>query len=232
MLKLRKSNERGHANHGWLDSHHTFSFSSYYDPRYTGFRDLLVINEDRVNAGAGFGKHGHRDMEIITYVLEGELEHKDSMGNGSVLQYGDVQRMSAGEGVMHSEFNHSEKNPVHFLQIWINPDREGTKSGWEEKTFSKTDKTNKLKLIVSQDGREGSLKMNQDASLYASILEPQKNIEFQVGSHRHAWIQVARGNLMVNGVELTAGDGLAISEESKLELTAKSESEFLVFDLK
>ncbi len=232
MLKLRKSKERGHANHGWLDSHHTFSFSSYYDPRFTGFRDLLVINEDRVNAGAGFGKHGHRDMEIITYVLNGELEHKDSMGNGSVLHYGDIQRMSAGEGIMHSEFNHSDKNPVHFLQIWINPDRDGTKSSWEEKTFSPEDKKNKLKLIVSSDGREGSLKMNQDASLYASILEAQKNLEFKLSDKRHAWIQVVRGSLVVNEIELEAGDGLAISEENKVELKAVSESEFLLFDLK
>jgi hypothetical protein len=231
MITVRKSNERGHANHGWLDSHHTFSFANYYDPRYTGFRDLLVINEDRVNAGAGFGRHGHQDMEIISYVLDGQLEHKDSMGSGSVLKYGDVQRMSAGTGVLHSEFNHSKEKPVHFLQIWITPKADGLKPGYEEKNFSEADKKNKLRLIVSPEGQDGSLHINQDASIYASILDEGKSVELSLKSGRHGWVQVARGSVELNGVLLNPGDGAAISEESKIALRAKQSSEFLVFDL-
>ncbi|MEW6057722.1 MAG: pirin family protein [Bdellovibrionota bacterium] len=231
MITVRKSNERGHANHGWLDTYHTFSFANYYDPQYTGFRDLVVINEDRVAAGTGFGKHGHRDMEIITYVLEGELEHKDSMGNGSVLRPGDVQRMSAGTGITHSEFNGSKENPVHLLQIWITPAKEGIKPGYEEKRFQAEEKKNRLRLIVSAEGKDGSLKMNQNAAVYASVLDEGKQVQLKLDPDRHAWIQVARGAVDLNGIELRQGDGAAISEEKTLELRARQNSEFLVFDL-
>jgi quercetin 2,3-dioxygenase len=231
MIQVRKSKERGHAKHGWLDSHHTFSFSDYYDPKFTGFRNLLVINEDRVNPGAGFGTHGHQDMEIISYVLEGELAHKDSLGTGSVLKYGDVQRMSAGTGVRHSEFNGSKEKLVHFLQIWITPKKEGLKPSYEEKKYSVEDKQNKLKLIVSPDGKDGSLQINQDASIYASILEEGKDVSLNLTNGRHSWVQVVRGSLELNGTVLSEGDGAAISDVQKLELKAKKPSEVLVFDL-
>jgi redox-sensitive bicupin YhaK (pirin superfamily) len=231
MIKVRKSKDRGHANHGWLDAHHTFSFSDYYDPEYTGFRDLLVINEDRVQPGKGFGTHGHQDMEIVTYVLEGELAHKDSMGNGSVLKYGDVQRMSAGTGVRHSEFNGSKENPVHLLQIWITPKVEGIKPGYEEKRVSTEDKKNRLRLIVSPDGKDDSMMIHQDASIYAAILEDGKNVSLELGRGRYGWVQVARGSVELNGLALDEGDGAAVSDETKLVLKAKKGSEFLVFDL-
>jgi redox-sensitive bicupin YhaK (pirin superfamily) len=231
MIQVRKSKERGHAQHGWLDSHHTFSFSDYYDPKFTGFRNLLVINEDRVNPGAGFGTHGHKDMEIISYVLEGELAHKDSLGTGSVLKYGDVQRMSAGSGVRHSEFNGSKEKLVHFLQIWITPKKEGIKPSYEEKKYSVEDKQNKLKLIVSPDGKDGSLQINQDASIYASILEEGRDVSLNLANGRHSWVQVVRGSLELNGSVLSEGDGASISDVQKLELKAKKPSEVLVFDL-
>jgi len=231
MIQVRKSKERGHAKHGWLDSHHTFSFSDYYDPKFTGFRNLLVINEDRVNPGAGFGTHGHKDMEIISYVLEGELAHKDSLGTGSVLKYGDVQRMSAGSGVRHSEFNGSKEKLVHFLQIWITPKKDGIKPSYEEKKYSVEDKQNKLKLIVSPDGKDGSLQINQDASIYASILEEGKDVSLSLANGRHSWVQVVRGSLELNGTVLSEGDGASISDVQKLELKAKKPSEVLVFDL-
>jgi redox-sensitive bicupin YhaK (pirin superfamily) len=232
MITVRKSKDRGHANHGWLDTFHTFSFSRYYDPKFTGFSNLLVINEDRVTAGEGFGKHGHESMEIITYVLEGALEHKDSMGTGSVLKYGDVQRMSAGSGVTHSEFNHSKDQSLHLLQIWITPKMDGGKPGYEEKRFSPEEKKNTLKLIVSQEGEAGSLRMNQDAKVFASLLDEGKSVSLSLKPGRHAWIQVARGDVVLNGIELGEGDGAAVSDESRLELKAKSSSsEFLVFDL-
>lgn len=231
MITVRKSMDRGHANHGWLDSHHTFSFANYYDPRHTGFRDLLVINEDRVIGGAGFGKHGHQDMEIVSYVLDGQLEHKDSMGTGSVLKYGDVQRMSAGTGVRHSEFNHSKDKTVHFLQIWITPRAEGLDPSYEEKSFSSEDKKNRLRLIVSSDGTDGSLLINQDAKIYASVLDEEKSVSLSLNKERHGWVQVASGWIEVNGVKLKEGDGAAISQEQKLELKALAPSEFLVFDL-
>ncbi len=231
MITVRKSKDRGHANHGWLDSHHTFSFGSYYDPSHTGFRDLLVINEDRVIGGAGFGRHGHEDMEIVSYVLDGQLEHKDSMGTGSVLKYGDVQRMSAGTGVKHSEFNHSKDQPVHFLQIWITPHSEGLKPGYEEKNFSSEEKKNRLKLIVSPEGKDGSIRINQDAMIYATLLDEGKSVDLSLKPGRHSWVQVARGAIDVNGVALGEGDGAAISEETKLTLKASRGSEFLVFDL-
>ncbi|MDR3606616.1 MAG: pirin family protein [Oligoflexia bacterium] len=231
MIKVRKSEDRGHVSHGWLDTYHTFSFSSYYDPQFTGFRELLVINDDRIAAGEGFGKHGHRDMEIITYVLDGSLEHKDSMGTGSVLKYGDVQRMSAGTGVLHSEFNHSKKDPLHLLQIWVTPGAEGIRPSYEEKRFSPEDKKNRLKLIVSPDGRDGSLTMHQNVSLYASVLEEGKATDLSLKSGRYAWVHVARGVVEFNGVVLEEGDGAAVSEEQKLKFQAKTPAEFLVFDL-
>lgn len=231
MIQVRKSEERGHARHGWLDSHHTFSFANYYDPKFTGYRDLLVINEDRVEPGQGFGKHGHEDMEIISYVLEGELAHKDSMGSGSVLRPGDVQRMSAGLGVQHSEFNHSKEKPVHFLQIWITPKKEGIKPSYEEKTFSTEEKRNRLKLIASPTGEDGSLTINQDAKLFSTVLEEGKDVGYELAKNRFAWIQVARGSLTLNGVALQAGDGAAVSDETPLKLVASHASEVLLFDL-
>jgi redox-sensitive bicupin YhaK (pirin superfamily) len=231
MITVRKSKERGHANHGWLDSHHTFSFASYQDPNHTGFRDLLVINEDRVVPGAGFGTHGHRDMEIVSYVLEGALEHKDSLGTGSVLKPGDVQRMSAGTGVRHSEFNSSKENSLHFLQIWITPKEQGIKPAYDEKRFSSEEKKNRLRLIVSPDGKDESLRINQDVSIYASVLDEGKIVDLELKKGRHAWIQVASGAVEMNGIILEQGDGAAISEESKMVLRARLPSEFLVFDL-
>ena len=231
MIQVRKSKDRGHADHGWLKSYHTFSFADYYDPKSTGFRDLLVINEDRVSPGEGFGTHGHKDMEIVSYVLDGELAHKDSMGTGSTLHYGDVQRMSAGTGVRHSEFNGSKENLVHFLQIWITPKKDGIKPSYEEKKFSNEEKKNRLRLIVSPEGKDGSLQIHQDASIYASILDEGKAVTFQFTKGRHGWVQVARGSVELNGTILNEGDGAAISEEQELELRAKKASEFLVFDL-
>lgn len=232
MLHLRSSTERGHANHGWLDSFHTFSFANYHDPRYMGFRTLRVINEDRVQPGRGFGTHPHRDMEIISYVLAGGLEHRDSMGNGSVIKPGDVQRMTAGTGVTHSEFNASKQDWVHFFQIWILPERAGLTPGYEQKFFSDADKKGNLRLLASRDGREGSVTVHQDMNLYASILGAGDSLEQPIAAGRHAWVQVARGEVKVNGHLLRAGDGAALSEEPVLKLEGhKDESEFLVFDL-
>ncbi|HUP57856.1 MAG TPA: pirin family protein [Bdellovibrionota bacterium] len=231
MIIIRKSNERGHAQHGWLEARHTFSFAGYYDPKHTGFRDLLVINEDRVQPGEGFGKHPHRDMEIITYIIEGELEHKDSMGNGSVIRPGDIQRMSAGTGVLHSEFNHSKQNLVHLLQIWITPAREGIQPSYEEKKILPEEKRNRLKLIVSPKGEDGSVRINQDAKLYSSLLDPGKEVNHELASGRHGWLQIARGSVDLNGVQLEEGDGAAISEEHSLKLRATKPAELLLFDL-
>jgi redox-sensitive bicupin YhaK (pirin superfamily) len=231
MIQLRKSKDRGHVNHGWLDTYHTFSFANYYDPKHVGFRDLLVINEDRIQGGAGFGTHGHQDMEIITYMLEGDLAHKDSMGSGSVIKRGDVQRMSAGTGVTHSEFNGSEKNPAHFLQIWIAPKKVGLKPEYEERHFSSDEKTNRLKLIASSDGKEGSLRIQQEAAIYASLLDEDKSVELSLSKGRHAWVQIVRGAVELNGILLGDGDGAALSEEKGVALKARSASEFLVFDL-
>jgi quercetin 2,3-dioxygenase len=233
MITIRPSEERGYANHGWLDTKYSFSFSDYYDPKHMGFRDLRVINEDVVSAGRGFGMHPHRDMEILTYVIEGELTHRDSMGRGATLKRHDVQRMSAGTGVMHSETNQS-KAPVHLMQIWILPWAEGLKSTYEDRTFSPKEKTNQLRLIASDDGREGSTKINQDASVYASLLDSGKSVELAVKPERHAWVQLISGELDVNGKTLMKGDGAAISEETALKIASKSgngPAEFLVFDL-
>jgi redox-sensitive bicupin YhaK (pirin superfamily) len=213
MLNIRRANERGHAEHGWLDSRHTFSFADYYDPKFMGFGPLRVINEDRVQPGEGFGTHSHRDMEIISYVLEGELAHKDSMGNGSVIRPGDVQRMSAGTGVTHSEFNHSPSELVHFLQIWILPERERMRPSYEEKHFDDADKRGRLKLVASRDGRDGSVVIHQDVALYAALLENGERVEHALADGRRAWAQVTRGSVQVNGETLVAGDGAAISAQ-------------------
>jgi redox-sensitive bicupin YhaK (pirin superfamily) len=230
MMTIRPAAERGHADHGWLDSHHTFSFADYYDPKHMGFRTLRVINDDRVAPARGFGTHPHRDMEIVSYVLEGALEHRDSMGTGSVIRPGDVQRMSAGTGVLHSEFNASKTEPVHFLQIWITPGERGILPSYEEKTFTRDDKNGRLRLVVSPDGADGSVRIHADARVYASVLGEGQKVELPLSPNRHAWVHVASGAVRLNGKELTAGDGAAISEEAvRLEGTAGGE--VLVFDL-
>ena len=231
MIDIRPFTSLGHANHGWLDTWHTFSFSSYYDPRFMGFRVLRVINEDTVSPGQGFPPHGHRDMEIISYVLQGGLAHKDSLGTGSVIRPGDVQRMSAGTGVRHSEFNASEKDPVHFLQIWIEPARAGIAPGYEQKAFAEADKHGRLRLVASPDGADGSLTIHQDARLYATILAPGQTVAHPLARGRHAWVQITRGTLMVNGEPLAQGDGAAISAESTVSLTGETDAEALLFDL-
>ena len=233
MITVRPSAERGHNNHGWLDTHFTFSFADYFDPRHMGFRDLRVINEDWISGGKGFGMHPHRDMEIITYMIEGELNHRDSMGRGAAIRQNDVQRMSAGTGVMHSEVNQS-KQPAHLLQIWLLPEAEGLKPSYEDRTFPMEEKRNQLRLIASHDGRESSTTINQDTSVYASVLEAGQKLELDLQAGRHAWVQLIRGELAVNGTKLAKGDGAAISGETKLQLASiapTSEAEFLLFDL-
>ncbi len=231
MIKVRKGTARGHAEHGWLDSRHTFSFAEYFDPSHMGFRALRVINEDRVAAGQGFGKHSHRDMEIISYVLEGGLEHKDSMGTGAVIKPGDVQRMSAGTGVTHSEYNASKHEPVHFLQIWLLPDKRGIAPGYEQKTFSREDKAGRLRLVASPDGRDGSVTVHADARLFAGLFDEGQSAEHPLATGRHAWVHVVRGKVRVNGVELATGDGAALSEESLVRIEGIEPGEVLVFDL-
>jgi redox-sensitive bicupin YhaK (pirin superfamily) len=232
MIYIRKSSERGHFNHGWLNTYHTFSFDQYHDPRFMGFRSLRVINEDFVAAGRGFPTHAHRDMEIITYILEGALEHRDSMGNGSVIRPGDVQRMSAGTGVRHSEANQSKDESVHLLQIWIIPAEQGIAPGYEQTSFTEEERRGRLKLVGSSDGREGSVTIHQDASLYASLLEESQMVEHELGKGRSAWLQVARGSVEINGQRLKQGDGAAASEEGKLTIVARDDAEILLFDLK
>lgn len=231
MITIRKSADRGHLNHGWLDTYHTFSFDQYYDPDHMSFRSLRVINEDRVDAGRGFPTHSHRDMEIITYILSGALRHQDSMGNGSIIEPGDVQRMTAGTGVSHSEFNPSQSEAVHLLQIWILPNTRGLKPGYEQKAFSEEERKGVLRLIASADGREGSVTVHQDASIYASILEEGEEVTKSLDPQRHAWIQVARGEVEVNGNQLVQGDGAAVSEEEELKISATAPAEILLFDL-
>jgi hypothetical protein len=231
MFHVRPANERGHADFGWLDSRHTFSFGNYYDPAHMGFGPLRVINEDRVQPAQGFGTHGHRDMEIISYVLQGALEHKDSLGTGSVIRPGDVQRMSAGSGVQHSEFNHSQSELVHFLQIWIIPDRQGLAPGYAEAKFTDEDKRGRLRLIVSGDGRDGSLSIHQDADLYATVLYPGETVEHRYAPGRNGWIQLARGAVTVNNTALAAGDGAAIANEDRLTIRGESAAEILIFDM-
>lgn len=231
MLTIRKSHERGHFDHGWLNTYHTFSFDQYYDPRYMGFRSLRVINEDFVAPGRGFPMHGHRDMEIITYILEGGLKHEDSMGNGSVIRPGDVQRMTAGTGVRHSEKNASNVERVHLLQIWILPNAEGLQPGYEQKAFSEDERRGQLRLIASNDGREGSVALNQDVNLFASILDNGQEVEHTMDQARYGWIQVARGSISVNGENAGQGDGVVVVGESSLKIKAQENAEILLFDL-
>lgn len=231
MIITRKAEERGHVNLGWLDTYHTFSFDQYYDPRFMGFRSLRVINEDVVAPARGFPTHGHRDMEIITYVLEGALEHKDSMGTGSIIYPGDVQKMSAGTGVRHSEANPSESEAVHLLQIWIVPDTAGLKPDYQQKRFEDEEKRGRLRLVASPDGKDDSVTISQDARLYTTLLAPSEQVIHELQSNRHAWVQVARGAIEVNNQPLNQGDGAAISQETQLTLTGKEPSEVLLFDL-
>ena len=231
MLQIRKSEARGAANHGWLDSKHSFSFGSYHDPDHVGFGPLLVINEDRVQGSQGFGTHGHRDMEIISYVLSGALEHKDSMGTGSVLHYGDVQRMSAGTGVRHSEFNHNADEKVHFLQIWIQPNQVGIPPSYEEKNFTVESKLGNLRLIASNDGREGSVLIHQDASIFATILRSGDAVEHKLAAGRIAYVHVIRGDVTVNGTALKGGDALKLTAEALVTLGNATDADVLVFDL-
>jgi redox-sensitive bicupin YhaK (pirin superfamily) len=230
MLTLNPASARGRTNIGWLDSRHTFSFGEWYDPAHMGFRALRVINDDRVAPGGGFPTHGHADMEIVSYVLEGALEHKDSIGTGSVIRPGDVQRMSAGTGVRHSEFNASRTEPVHFLQIWILPDRRGHAPGYEQKAFSQADRQGRLRLVGSPDGREGSVTLHQDVALYAGLLDEGQKATLELSPGRHAWVHVARGAATVNGKRLGEGDGAALSDETTLAIEGHG-AEVLVFDL-
>lgn len=231
MIKIRKADKRGHFDFRWLNTFHTFSFGDYYDPAFMGFRSLRVINEDFVHPGRGFPTHGHRDMEIITYILAGALEHRDSMGNGSIIRPGDVQRMTAGTGVSHAEANPSRQESVHLLQIWILPQTHGLEPSYEQKVFSDEQKRGRLCLIASADAREGSVKIHQDASVYASLLEGDQKVVHELQANRHAWIQVARGAIAIDGQELSQGDGASISSQEKIELTSRQDAEVLLFDL-
>ncbi len=230
MMTVRRSNERGHANHGWLDSYHTFSFADYYDPQWIHFRSLRVINDDLVMPGEGFGTHPHRDMEIVTYILSGSLEHKDSMGNGRVIRTGELQYMSAGSGVQHSEFNPSNEEAVRLLQIWIMPDEKGAKPRYAEKSLANAE-TGKLHLMTSRTGRDGSIAIRQDADLWLAKLEAGQQVSHTLASERNAWVHVAEGEVVVNGTTLVGGDAVAIREEDKLELSANKPSQVLLFDL-
>ena len=231
MISLRPSAERGHANHGWLDSYHSFSFADYYDPEEVGYGALRVINEDRVEPGTGFGMHGHRDMEIITYLLAGKLEHKYSMGNGSIIVPGDVQRMSAGKGVLHSEYNPSRDKPVHFLQIWIEPNVKGIAPGYEQRHIAPDAKRGRLRLIASPEGRDGSVAIHQDAEAYAALLGGTDAVTHSLGAGRRAYVHVARGSVRVNGRALHTGDAAKISDEATVTLDAATDAEILLFDL-
>ena len=231
MLTIRKRDERGHADHGWLDTYHTFSFADYYDPDQMGFRTLRVINEDRVAPGTGFGTHGHKDMEIVTYVLEGALEHKDSMGNGEVLRPGEFQRMSAGTGIRHSEFNPSATEPVHLYQIWLLPRTNGIKPSYEQKFFPEVEKQGKFRLVASPNGAEGSLSIHQDAKVYLSTLDAGQEVKHDLEAGRHAWLQVLRGRVTVNGQTAEAGDGVAVSDEVRLHVAGAAPAEVMLFDL-
>jgi hypothetical protein len=231
MTVIRPANERGHANHGWLDSYHTFSFANYYDPEHMGVSNLRVINDDTVMPGQGFGTHGHQDMEIVSYVLDGALEHKDSMGNGSVIRPGDIQRMSAGTGVRHSEYNPSQTQPVHFLQIWLVPNRTGVQPGYDQKHFALADRRARLVLLVSPDGRDGSLSAHQDGLLYSTLLEAGEAIEHPLTTGRRAYVHVARGHVAVNGTPLGSGDGATLADGDHVHLEGLGHAEVLLFDL-
>ena len=230
-MQIRRALERGFADHGWLRSFHTFSFADYYDPQHMGFRALRVINEDRVAPSAGFPTHAHRDMEIISYVLSGGLQHKDSLGHGDVIKPGEVQRMSAGSGVFHSEFNASAREPVHFLQIWLLPERSGLAPGYEQKAIPEKEERGVLRLVASRDGRDGTVTIHQDVDLYASRLGPGERVKHALAPGRHAWLQMVRGRTELNGTALEAGDGAAVSGESALDVVALEASHFLLFDL-
>ncbi|MEM0955877.1 MAG: pirin family protein [Pseudomonadota bacterium] len=232
MMTLRPSDARGKAQFGWLDSRHSFSFGHYLDPEHMGHGPLRVINEDRVQPGRGFDTHGHRDMEILSYVLEGALEHQDNIGNGSQIVPGDLQRMTAGTGVMHSEFNGSDADPVHFLQIWIQPERQGLQPGYEQKAFSRNEKLNQLRLIGARDARDGSVLIHRDVDLYASVLESERSVSHSLREGRQGWLQLARGSVRVNDVTMAVGDGLALTGPLDLKITASEESEFLLFDMR
>jgi quercetin 2,3-dioxygenase len=231
MLTIRRSGERGGGDHGWLKTQHTFSFNDYWDEKWMGFRSLRVINEDWVAPNSGFPTHPHRDMEIITYVLSGQLEHKDSLGTGSVILPGDGQRMSAGRGIRHSEFNPSASEKVHLLQIWILPDKQGYEPGYEQKSFPETEKRGRLRLIASSDGADGSVKIHQDAKLFVTLLSPGEEVRHALGAKRHAWLQVAKGEIELNGQRLQQGDGAAVSDEKELTVRATKDAEVLLFDL-
>jgi quercetin 2,3-dioxygenase len=231
MIAIRKSQDRGHADHGWLNTHFTFSFAEYYDPKHEQFRTLRVMNDDRVAGGGGFPPHPHRDMEIVTYVLEGALQHQDSMGNGSVIKPGDIQYMSAGTGVTHSEFNASKTDPVHLYQIWMFPEARGLKPAYDQKNFTEAEKRGKLRLLASSDGRDGSIKIRQENDLYATVLAKGDSVRHELKPERHAYVQVARGSVKLNGKELAEGDGAAISAEKSVELTGVNDAEVLLFDL-
>jgi quercetin 2,3-dioxygenase len=231
MISVRKSSERGHANYGWLDTYYTFSFNTYYDPRFMGFRDLRVINEDFIEPAKGFPTHGHNDMEIITYVISGDLSHKDSMGNGTTIKPHEVQRMSAGTGVLHSEFS-SPTDKTHLLQIWILPEKTGIEPSYEQVYFPPEEKNGHLKLVASGNGEDGSVSINQDVRLYSSILEKGSSVEHPLAPGRHSWIQVIKGDIEVNGTKLQMSDGAAISDEKRLSISALTDAEFLLFDLR
>jgi hypothetical protein len=231
MMTIRRADERGHANHGWLDAHHTFSFANYYDPRWMGFRSLRVINDDTIAGGGGFGTHPHRDMEIITYILSGALQHRDSMGHEAVLKAGDMQRISAGTGIAHSEFNYSPIEPVHLLQIWIQPERKGVKPAYAERSFGNGTAKPGLTLVASREGRDGSVSIHQDADLWLARLRDGASATHALKPGRHAWVQIAEGEVTLNGQTLRAGDGAALGEETTLTLAAKAPAQALLFDL-
>jgi redox-sensitive bicupin YhaK (pirin superfamily) len=230
-MLVRRAEDRGHADHGWLNSHHTFSFADYFDPAHMGFGPLRVINDDRVAGGEGFPSHPHRDMEIVSYVLEGALEHRDTLGANAVIRPGDVQRMTAGTGVRHSEYNASESDPVHFLQIWILPEAQGLKPGYEQKTFSEAEKRDRLRLVASRDGRDGSITVHRDVDVYATLLSPGANVAHDLRKSRGAWVHVARGAVTLNGEKLKAGDGAALTGAGRLDTLGEDQAEVLIFDM-
>ncbi|QDT22663.1 pirin family protein [Gimesia chilikensis] len=231
MIRVRKAEERGHADHGWLDTYHTFSFAGYQDPEHVHFRTLRVMNEDVVQPGQGFGTHPHRDMEIVTYVLEGALEHKDSMGNGEVLRAGEFQRMTAGTGITHSEFNPSATEPVHLYQIWLFPESKGIEPSYEQKQFPVSEQQNQLRLVASPEAEAGSLRIHQDARVYLSQIEAEKTVTYEMAEGRHAWLQVLRGSVLLNDVALDVSDGAAVSDTRNLKIQATADAEIMLFDL-